>query len=101
MHCKIHAFSIEGRQLEGSNIKCEDVGVTVFSPVSAHPPFFDDPMVHVYNYVLYIQMACLCKCPPPLFGTSISSARGRLLERVRYYPIHELYLRRNVAHNFV
>ncbi len=48
--------------------------------INAHLFLFDDPMVHVYVYVLYIQMACLCKHPLPFFGPSVSSTHGHLRE---------------------
>ncbi len=50
--------------------------------VSAHPPFWWSYASRIYASC--IQMACLCKRPPPFFGLSISSAHGHLLERIRY-----------------
>ncbi len=37
---------------------------------------FDDPMVHMYMYMLYIQMACLCKHPPPFLARQFQAPMG-------------------------
>ncbi len=46
------------------------------SPCKHPPPLFDDPMVHEYMYALYIQIACLCKRPPPFFGCQFQAPMG-------------------------
>ncbi len=51
--------------------------------VSAHPPFFDDQMFHVYMRYTYKWLVCV-SAHLRFFGQLISSAHGRLLERIRY-----------------
>ncbi len=49
-----------------------------------HPlPLFDDPIVHVYVRYTYKRLVCV-SAHPRFFSLSISSAHGRLLERIRY-----------------
>ncbi len=61
------------------------------SPCKRPRPLFDDPMVHVYMRYTYQWLVCI-SAHPRFFGPSISSAHGRLLERIRYMHVTTMYV---------